>query len=114
VKKSILIIISLILILILSSCNDIYHEIVIEEINEYNDIWSLSERRVGESSALFPESVVEEKCIDFICKHTTYDFLGTGWQVLLEIKFDDDSFLLEKERLMRYSCACYENIGRTN
>ena len=98
-KKYVLILISFVLTLGLSSCSDIYEEIIISDIEEYDNIWTLPERRVGETSVMFPNNVNEEQCVTFICKHTTYQLLGTGWQLLLEIRYDDSLYFSEIDRL---------------
>lgn len=99
VKKYVLILISFILTLNLSSCSNVYEETIISNIEEYDNIWTLPERRADEISVLFPNNVNEEQCVTFICKHTTYQLLGTGWQVLLEIKYDDSLYFSEIDRL---------------
>ena len=91
--------ISLFLILCLSSCNDVYEETLISDIREYNEIWTLPERRVDEMSVLFPNNVDENQCVSFIGKHTTYHLLGTGWQISLEVIYDDMYFSKEIDRL---------------
>lgn len=98
-RKWVAIFFILILSLNLFSCSDAYEETIISDIREYDDIWSLSERRADETSVLFPSSVNEEECIEFICRHTTYQLLGTGWQILLKIKYDDALFSSEMSRL---------------
>ena len=98
-KKFVLILISFILFFNLSSCNDVYEETIISDIGEYDNIWNLSERRVEETSVLFPKNVNEEQCVTFICKHTTYQLLGTGWQCSLEIRYDDSLYFSEIDRL---------------
>lgn len=98
-KKYVLILISFILILSLSSCSDVYEETIISDIEEYDNIWTLPERRASEISALFPNNVNEEQCVTFICKHTTYQLVGTGWQVLLEIRYDESLYFSEIERI---------------
>ena len=101
--KKIIIILSLILVLTLSSCSDVYSERILSDAEQYEDMWELSERRVyheyPQVSLLFPQSINEEQCIDFLCKHTTYQIVGTGWQVLLNIKYNDDEFANEVKRL---------------
>ena len=98
-KKYVLILISFILILSLSSCSDIYKETIISDIGEYDTVWTLPERRAGEASVLFPKNVNREQCVTFICKHTTYQLLGTGWQLSLEIRYDDSLYFSEIDRL---------------
>ena len=65
-RKFVLFLISLVLLLSLSGC--VYEEIVITDINEYENIWTLPEKWVDEN-ILFPENVNEEQCVIFICKH---------------------------------------------
>ena len=98
-KKYILILLSFILALSLSSCSDVFEETIISDIEEYDRIWELPERRVSETSILFPDNVSKEQCLSFNCKHTTYQLLGTGWQVSLEIRYDDPQYFSEIERL---------------
>lgn len=101
-RKNILLVISFILILNLASCSnaDVYEEIIISDIKEYEEVWSLPERRADEKCILFPEQVSEEQCVTFACKHTTYQLVGTGWQLSLEVRYNDDLFLAEKDRLL--------------
>lgn len=98
-KKTACLVISLFLILCLSSCNDVYEETLISDIREYNEIWTLPEHRVAETSLLFPNNVAENQCASFVGKHTTYHLLGTGWQISLEVIYDDTSFSEEIDRL---------------
>ena len=98
-KKYVLILISFILTLNLSSCSDVYEEIIFSDIKEYDNIWKLPERRVDETSSLFPTNVNDEQCVTFICKHTTYQLLGTGWQLSLEIRYEDSLYFSEIDRL---------------
>ncbi len=98
-KKCAFIIISLILTLNIVSCSGVYEETIVSNIEEYSSIWSLPERRVGETSLLFP-SKINEECTEFKCIHTTYKWLGTGWQITLALKYDDSlSFGKEIDRL---------------
>ena len=85
------------------SCSDVYEEIIILDIGEYNSIWSLPERSVNETSLLFPDEVSEEQCITFTCIHITYQLVGTGWQISLQLKYDDLDFENEINRLRSLS-----------
>ena len=98
-KNAYIVIISLIFIFSINLCSCADREIIITNIKEYGNIWSLSERRADEKNLLFPESVLENECEDFICKHTTYGLVGTGWQVFLKIKYDETVFSEEITRL---------------
>ena len=106
-KKWFIVIIAMALILSLFSCDDIYDETIITDIKEYSAIWSLPERRVNEKSELFPFKIDEEQCVEFICKHTTYKWVGTGWQVLLKIVYDDTEFISEMNRLTNLCANSY-------
>lgn len=94
-----LIAICVFLMMILTSCDNIYEETFISDIQSYNEMWSLSERRAAELSLLFPTVVSKDECIKFNCKHTTYQMVGTGWQVELVVKYEESSFLIENDRL---------------
>lgn len=98
-KKALCVIFVLILTVSLCSCNDAYNETVITDPKSYDTIWNLPERRVSETSALFPETVEDKRVIDLNCTHTTYQLVGTGWQVELSVKYDNESFNAEKTRL---------------
>ena len=98
-KKPVLIILCFSLTLSLLSCSGVYEEVIVSDINDYSNMWLLPERRVDEASRLFPDNVTEEQCVAFICKHTTYQLLGTGWQLLLEIRYDDSIYFSEIDRL---------------
>ena len=89
----------LILIFCVTSCSDARQETVISDIGDYNNVWTMPERRADETNVLFPSSVNKEHCLSFFCKHTTYRLVGTGWQVSLEIKYDDSAYLSEIDRL---------------
>ncbi len=97
---------------VLSSCNNVYRECVISDEAEYNDMWSLPERRANETSLLFPTEITDEKCMDFFCKHSTYYLVGAGWQTLLTVQYDAVSFLQETERL-RKLCEGSPVCGKT-
>lgn len=98
-RKWIVICFILILSLSLFSCSDVYEETIISDVKKYDDIWSLTERRANDVSALFPSNINEEQCVEFNCRHTTYQLLGTSWQIVLKIKYDDASFSSEINRL---------------
>lgn len=94
------------------SCSDEYNETVISDIKLYDTIWTLSERRVSETSILFPSIVEEDEVVNFNCKHTTYQLVGTGWQVELTVKYSDDSFYDEVKRMSKLcenSIVCGES-----
>lgn len=103
-KKIASYIFAFVLILSLISCSDVYDEVIITDLKEYDSVWSLPERSAHETSFLFPGNVKEEQCILFFCKHTTYFPLGTGWQLVLEIEYDNLEFLEEITRLKKL-CA---------
>ena len=89
------------------SCSNVYDETIISNIKLYDTIWTLPERRVSETSSLFPSIIEEETVINFRCKHTTYQLVGTGWQVELTVKYSDNSFYDEVKRLNE---LCYNSI----
>ena len=97
----------------LCSCNDVQDEKIITDIKAYESIWDLSERRIGDYSDLFPKKVENKQVIKFNCIHSTYSFIGTGWQVELEIKYDDNSFSTEENRLKN---VCKDSVicGNSN
>ena len=97
--KKVLLLLSFLLLFNLFSCSDVYEETIISDLEEYENIWLLPERRAEETSVLFPKTVNAEQCASFICKHTTYQLLGTGWQASLEIRYNDSQFLMEIDRL---------------
>lgn len=103
-KKIASCIFAFVLILSLISCSDVYDEVIITDLKEYDSIWDLPEGYGGIPSVLFPQAVKEEQCLSFFCKHTTYLPLGTGWQFILEIQYDSVSFLEETTRLKKL-CA---------
>lgn len=111
-RKQAVIVFVLVLVMLLSSCSDVYEETVISDIALYDTIWSLSEKRITESSVLFPTVVNDEQVIKFNCKHTTYQLLGTGWQVELVIQYDATTFSIEHKRLSE-SCKNSIVCGRT-
>lgn len=86
------------------SCSNVYDETIISDIKLYDTIWTLPERRVSETSSLFPSIIEEETVINFRCKHTTYKWVGTGWQVELTVKYSDDLFYAEVKRLNELCC----------
>ena len=96
-----------IFIVLMCSCSNVYDETIISDIKLYDTIWTLPERRASETSILFPSIIEEEKVINFRCKHTTYQLVGTGWQVELTVKYSDDLFYDEVKRLNE---LCYNSI----
>lgn len=108
-KKGLLIISVLLFFMVISSCKNVYNETIVSNIELYDTIWNLPERRVAETSALFPSVVEENQVVKFNCRHTTYEFVGTGWQVELVIQYTEDAFWAEKDRLnvlCRNSVVC--------
>lgn len=102
-RKLMMIVIFVLSMGLFCSCSDEYEQTVISDIKLYGTIWNLSERRVSETSELFPNSaeIASEEVINFHCKHTTYQMVGTGWQVELAVKYNDDSFYNEVNRLSK-------------
>ena len=98
-KKHIAVIAVCILVLMVSACSDVYRETVISDIRDYKAIWTLPERRASEVSVLFPSAVEAEQVTAFYCKHSTYKWLGTGWQVVLSVGYDEAAFSAEQARL---------------
>jgi len=96
-KRILLILIVLSVVFIICSC-DAYTEVTISDIALYNDIWELPDRRMVDTSKLFPNSIDKNECIKFNCAYTTM-LLGTRWQIELAIKYDSNSFEAEKSRL---------------
>ena len=96
-----------IFIVLMCSCSNVYDETIISDIKLYDTIWTLPERRVSETSILFPSVIEDENVINFRCKHTTYQLVGTGWQVELTVKYSDDSFYDEVKRLNE---LCHNSI----
>lgn len=101
-KKYGLILLSFALILSISSCDNAYKETIISDIEEYDSIWALSERRVSETTVLFPENVTKEQCLTFDCRHITYQLLGTGWQISLKIRYGESQYFSEIDRLNNF------------
>lgn len=93
----------LILAMLLCSCNDAYCEEIITDIKQYDTIWELPEKRIGtyynRYSHLFPTTVEEAEVSSFRCIHSTYHIVGTGWQVELILKYDDNKFYDEVNRI---------------
>ena len=81
------------------SCSDKYDETIISDVKLYDTMWTLPERRVSETSSLFPAIIDEKEVVDYYCKHSTYQMVGTGWQVELTVKYSDELFSAELERL---------------
>ena len=98
-KKILISIFVVLLVLMSCSCSDVYEQTVIDDVESYNSIWNLPERRASEVSVLFPQTITKESCISFRCEHTTYQLVGTGWQVELVLQYDDESFNKEIKRL---------------
>lgn len=98
-KKLVAVLLISILTVSMSSCSDVYDETIISDVELYDTIWELPERRVSETSMLFPNEIQEEQVERFNCQHTTYRLLGTGWQIELTILFDENTFNVEKDRL---------------
>ena len=105
--KKIFIVLIVSIALIFCSCDDVYDEIIITNVESYDSIWELPERRVVEKSVLFPESVDKQNLLNFKCKHTTYQWLGTGWQIELSLKYDENTFEVEKARL---NSVCTDSV----
>lgn len=106
-NKKILIIFVICFTLLACSCDGIYDETVITNIESYDTIWGLPERRIVAESILFPKSVDEQNVLNFKCKHTTYQLLGTGWQIELSLKYDVDEFQIEKARI---NSVCSDSV----
>ncbi len=86
-----------VMVLLLCSCSDVYDEIIITDINRYGEIWTLPERRASENSLLFPSEIDSNSVEMFRCNHTTYQYVGTGWQVEIVVKYTKDEFNKKRE-----------------
>ena len=84
------------LMLTFSACGDNLERTVYTDINDYNDIWTLSDRRIPGYkhdaygiSVLFPQSVSELEVLDFYCLHDNH-LIGASYQIWLSVKYDDE------------------------
>ncbi|MBQ0083682.1 MAG: hypothetical protein KBS52_02805 [Clostridiales bacterium] len=81
------------------SCDDIYKQRAISDIAHYDEVWELPESHIAGNSKLFPKTVKQDDCLDFNCRHLTYKWVGSGWELVLKLKYDDSAFAGEKERI---------------
>ena len=95
----------LIVMLTFSACGDNLERTVYTDINDYNDIWTLSDRRIPGYkhdaygiSVLFPQSVSELEVLDFYCRHDNH-LIGASYQIWLSVKYDEEAYADEIARL---------------
>lgn len=95
-KKLFFAMLSIILILC-SGCDGIYEKAELNQINEYKKMWDF----YGNRSLLksFPESLDNLNVLQFDCSWESFTWTGCGFEVLLSVKYDKNSFDDEIERL---------------
>lgn len=91
-------IILLVISLMLTGCSDVYERIVYDDVEEYDLIWDLPEKRIVDLK-LFPKNIDDYNVTDFYCDYTVYFPVGTGYEVLLSVKFDENTYQDEIRRI---------------
>ena len=92
----------LILGLSLFSCGYIAKRSYYTELEDYNAIWELPGVSVNQddnSLSVFPGSVDDMEVEAFLCRYDEQLPLGEGFQVFLRIKYDNEVFENELQRL---------------
>ena len=120
-KKYISLFVLVVLFISLCGCN--YSEEYID-IKNYKEIWDMSEIRVVEESKLFPKSVDNLDVEKFYGKQTVYFPIGTGYELLLTVKYNKSDFEKELERIKAtgngsvtknsFSYDCYATVWNIN
>lgn len=87
------------------SCSDIYEEDYITEVENYMDIWAFPERRASRSDhydeplATFPDDISSLDVGELYCWHALYLPVGTGFQIHLSVRYGEEEYAAELERL---------------
>ena len=81
--------------------DNLYEPIIITDVDEYSAIFDIKypEKHIDYETKLFPKTIdnLDVQKYEFI--HKTYSLFGTGWQIVLDIRYDNDSFSEEVERI---------------
>ena len=104
--KRILLLLQVFLILLcFVGCDDVYERTTYTDVKDYKKIWGLSERRSGGKYQcdIFPKDVSNLNVKELYCDHTVYLPLGTGFEVLLSIEYDEQLFTQEINRISNLS-----------
>ena len=98
-KRVLGIVIVTVLLVMITGCK--YIEKTIDSTQDYNQIFNLSEIRTDGSLPIFPESIDSLETVFFKCVHTTNLPLGSSIQIQLTIKYDNQSYVEEIQKLER-------------
>ncbi len=100
-KKIFLLVLCIVFVLCITSCSDAVETTLFTDTHNYTGIWKLPERRVSESSELFPKEIDNFDVSKFLCSHKTESLVGTQWQVELVVRYESNIFLNELERIQK-------------
>ena len=104
-KKICAFILILTLIFALCSCDGIYEEVTLTNTSEYYRFIENEEFFECRSELLmFPKSIENSKIIDFYCNWQAFSLIGCGFEVLLDVQYDENSFNKEISRIKKIEC----------
>ena len=100
-------------IVIFTGCERISYKNYYNDIQEYEDIWTLEGFQHGYEgpSALFPQTLSDLRVVDYFCRHDQYLPFGEGIQIFLNINYQDKiAFEDEVARIQKLSVNCDESF----
>lgn len=110
-KKVVLFLMTISLIL-LSGCSYVAYKDYYTDPSNYQKIWSLTGFGYDFEgvSPIFPESIKDLIVEKFFCRYDQQLPLGEGVQLFVQIKYDDDSYTKEIERIKPLSFECNDSF----
>lgn len=93
----------LVVFILFSGCSDVYERVVFTDIEDYEKIWELPERRAVSKLEIFPKKIEKTDVSFFYCDCSTYFPVGTGYEILLSVNYDETNFYEEITRLASIS-----------
>ncbi len=99
------------IMLLLSGCSYVAYKDYFSSADSYDDIWQLSgfSQEYCESTPLFPNNINELNVNDLFCRYDQQILLGEGFQILLEVQYDDNNlYNSELSRISELAFECNE------
>ncbi len=104
--------IAILLIFCLAGCSYSAEKTYYKDTADYDKIWSLTGFNHGyeDKSPLFPDTLTGYNVEDFYCRYDEQLPLGEGVQIFLEIRYDENDFPAQQERISKMATEDAENF----
>ena len=115
-KRIIIFLLAVFISLSFSGCSYASYKDYYTNPNDYKQIWTLTGFSYGFDgvSKIFPDTIEGLNVETFFCRYDQQLPLGEGVQFVLQIKYNDDSYEREVDRIERLSYECDKFFSETD